>query len=182
MKRFYSKPNINLNKLFYKKNNSDTMSEKNQEPKALELHMAKLVHDLIKEVKCFMGQFDKDKNGKISINELKDAIQNPIGKRYFLVFVLISVNIGVAIAQYYILGNPIGVNTLITLVFSVSTVLFAGYIENVNGSLLQEKDRRIEELKDQNLESLKLVMQKDSEIKIQKQEIEQYKKILEKKE
>lgn len=103
---------------------------------------------LLEEIQKIKTYFDEDGNGKFSLKEIQNALKNPIGKRYFLVFLVVLFNILIAIIQFYWLEADINVNTLITLIFSVSGVLFGGYVENANQSIIEVKDAKIEELKE----------------------------------
>lgn len=133
------------------------------------------VSQLAVNFKEFRAKFDSNKDGKIDIDEIKAALKHPIGKRYFLIFIVVVVNILVAIIQFYATGKPIDVNTLVTLIFSTGTVIFAGYIENVNQSVLNEKQEQIEKLKIDLLESHKNSIKKDTEIEILRFKYEQLK-------
>jgi len=128
----------------------------------------------------FKKKFDANGDGILSLKELKQALKHPIGKRYFLVFIVIALNIVVALIQYTFFGNPITENTLITLLFSSATVIFAGYIENVNQSLLKEKEGQLRQRELENLDLVKSMLKKESEIEILKERLAYYEKEMEK--
>jgi len=174
----------NLNKLTEKMKESKMEEKIEQIPekvKELETIVGAIVPEvkiLVDNVKSFMEKFDKNKDGKLSFEEWKAAMKNPIGKRYTLVFVVVVINIIVAIVQYYWSGIEIGVSTLITLAFSCATVLFGGWIENVNYTQIQVQKLENDQLKIDLNNAFKNSIEKDSTIQIQKNEIESYKKIL----
>jgi len=166
-----------LVKVFFKKRKEEKlMSEKENEKENLLNSLVSGFVDLKKNVDTILSKFDSNKDGKMSLDEIKQMLKNPISKRYLLVFAIVSVNIVVAIIQFYLLGKSIDVGTLITLIFTTATVLFGGYIENANNSIIQLKDMEIDDLKNQLLESHKNGMNKDSEISILKKEIEYQRK------
>ena len=133
------------------------------------------ISSLITEIHGFVQKFDTNKDGKLSIEEVKALLKNPLSKRYFLVFLVIFVNISVAIFQFYVFSKGIDVGTLVTLLVSCSTVLFGGWIENANTSVIQLKDEEIDKLKTQQTEAYRNSIDKDSKIKILENELQHYK-------
>ena len=136
------------------------------------------ISSLITEIHGFVQKFDTNKDGKLSIDEVKALLKNPLSKRYFLVFLVFFINIVVAIVQFYAFLKPIDVGTLVTLLFSCGTVLIGGWIENANTKVIQLKDEEIDRLKTQQTESYRNSIEKDSKIKILENELLHYKKNL----
>lgn len=122
------------------------------------------IANLVQNFTEFKTLFDKDGDKRLSAAEIREAMKNPIGKRYLVIFLWLSFNVGMMIFRFKVTGNMIDEWTLGSFLAGSSCVVFAGWIENVNASLNKIKDQRIENLRDENLESSKLINNQAGEI------------------